>query len=149
MFYIFRLLWLSDQWQLKNRVMSSESAISVNHFWCPVYLFFFCLFGWLFFSSFSFLWCLVYLISKICYSVTFCGKDILLSFLSLTVAGRIFKVVFKRICNDLFQVGIGLLLFDSEKKVVLRCVFLYFENSISKKKVGNLQRLEKLFGKYN
>ena len=54
--------------------------------------------------------------------------------LSLTGAGRIFKVQFKRIYNDLFQAGIGLLLFDSEKAVVLRCVFLYFDYSISKKK---------------
>ena len=74
---------------------------------------------------------------------------ILLSLLFLTNAGRIFKAVFKKICNDLFQTSIGLLLVDSEKIVVLPCVFLYFDNNILKKKVGNLQRLGKLYGKYN
>ena len=74
-----------------------------------------------------------------------CEYDILLSLLFLTNTGRIFKVVFKRICNDLFQAGIGLLLLDSEKTFVLPCVFLYFDNNILKKKVGNLQRIEKLF----
>ena len=78
-----------------------------------------------------------------------CEYVILLSLLSLTDAGRICKVVVKRICNDLFQAGIGLLQFNSEKTVVLPCVFLYFDNNISKKKVGNLRRIEKLYGKYN
>ena len=79
----------------------------------------------------------------------YCEYVILLSLLSLTNADRIFEVVFKRMCNDLFQADIGLSLFGTEKTVALPCVLLYFDNNISKKKVGNLQRIEKLFGKYN
>ena len=78
-----------------------------------------------------------------------CEYVIFLSLLSLTNAGRIFEVIFKRICNDLFQADIGMLLFDAEKTVVLPCVLLHFDNNISKMKVGNLQRIGKLFGKYN
>ena len=78
-----------------------------------------------------------------------CEYVILLSLLSLTNAGRIFEVIFKRICNDLFQADIGMLLFDAEKTVVLPCVLLHFDNNISEMKVGNLQRIGKLFGKYN
>ena len=111
--------------------------------------FFVCLLVFLFFFVFSSLMPSVSDVQCICYLMVSCEYVILLGLLSLINAGRFFEVIFKRICNDLFQADIGLLLFDSEKTVVLPCVLLYFDNNISKMKVGNLQRIEKFFGKYN
>ena len=64
-----------------------------------VFFLFACFFGFFFsslMSSVSDVYC-------ICYLMMSCEYVILLSLLSLTNAGRIFQVIFKRICDDLFS----------------------------------------------